>query len=337
MLSHLMVGAVGITILVLGGDLLVRGASSLARSMGISPLAVGLTVVAFGTSSPELAVSVGAALSDSGTMAFGNIVGSNLANIGLVVGLAAIMRPIPIDSVVIRRELPMMLLAVAAGWVMAADRIIGQSTPTYERSDGLILLLFFFVFVYYTIGDLLNQRKETNRPDGPGGFLDPHSVDEQEDGPTVHVRRDIIKTIIGLVMLFGGAKLTVMGGVGVARSLGVPEVIVGLSLVSIGTSLPELVATLSAVRRGESAIAIGGVVGSNIFNILLVGGVTALIRPIQIPDGGLLDLTIMAVLSLLLLLLARTNSSRILRSEGLLLLTSYVGYMIWRVWPSPLA
>ena len=155
----------GMLILLVGGELMVRGASSLARSLGVSPLAVGLTVVAFGTSAPELAVSVGAALNGSGTLAFGNIYGSNLANIGLIIGLAALLHPLPIDTAVIRRELPMMLLAIAAASAMAADAFLGEGIARFSRSDGLILLLFFFVFVYYTLGDLVAQRSEASRPE----------------------------------------------------------------------------------------------------------------------------------------------------------------------------
>jgi cation:H+ antiporter len=330
MLTDLFIGTVGIAILVSGGDLLVRGASSMARTGGVSPLAVGLTVVAFGTSSPELAVSIGAAISDSGSLAFGNIIGSNLANIGLVIGLAALIRPLPIDSVVIRRELPMMILAMAAAMVMAADVVLGDSVAQYSRSDGLIFVLFFFVFIYYTIGDLLQQRKDTRDPLEPDASVDQLVPQQSEVVASRHLARDIVQTIVGLIMLFAGAKLTVLGGIAVARALGIPEVIVGLTMISVGTSLPELVATLSAVRRGETAIAVGGVVGSNIFNVLMVCGLTAIVRPIPIPDGGGLDLAITAVLSLLLLLIARTHSRNILRYEGALLLTCYVTYMSWR-------
>jgi cation:H+ antiporter len=316
----------GMAILVFGGDLMVRGASSLARSLGISPLAVGLTVVAFGTSAPELAVSVGAALNGSGNLAFGNIFGSNLANIGLIIGLSALIRPLPIDGLVTRRELPMMILAVAAAFVMASDALLGEGTSIFSRTDGLILLLFFVVFIYYTVGDLLAQRSAKSRSIANGECA-PDDADTVTDK---HAFRDLTWIVIGLVGLLFGANLTVDGGVAIARAMGVPEVVVGLTVISVGTSLPELVATLSAVRQGESAIAVGGVVGSNIFNILLVCGTTSVITPIMIPDGGMLDLAVTAVLSLALLLTARTHSQLILRWEGAGLLLSYLAYMTWR-------
>ena len=319
MLIHLLQMVGGMTILVLGGDLMVRGASSLARSLGISPLAVGLTVVAFGTSAPELAVSLGAAFNGSGNLAFGNIFGSNLANIGLIIGLSALIRPLPIDGLVTRRELPMMILAVAAA------SVDDHAVP--DAGDRLIFLLFFVVFIFYTVGDLIRQRSAKNRSIANGDAV---SEQVSDAATSKHVSRDLTQIVIGLVGLLLGAHFTVDGAVAVALTLGVPEVVVGLTVVSVGTSLPELVATLSAVRRGELAIAVGGVVGSNIFNILLVCGLTSVVMPIVIPMGGLLDLAITAVLSLALLLVARTHSRLILRWEGAGLLLSYLTYMVWR-------
>lgn len=327
----------GMTILLFGGDLMVRGASSLARTLGISPLAVGLTVVAFGTSAPELAVSIGAAMSGSGTLAFGNIFGSNLANIGLIIGLSALVRPLPIDGVVTRRELPMMLLAVAAACVMASDALLGDSVAQFSRGDGLILLLFFVVFLYYTIGDLVMQRSKQLRADSrakaeadENGDAQPDTVTVPDSAGNVSTYRSLLHLALGLAGLLIGANLTVDGGVSIARAAGVPEVVVGLTIISIGTSLPELVTTLSAVRRGELAIAVGVVVGSNIFNVLLVCGLTAVIMPIDIPAHGLVDLALTAVLSLALLLTARTHSRLILRWEGAGLLITYLSYMLWR-------
>jgi cation:H+ antiporter len=322
MLIDLLLTAAGVAILVAGGELLVMGASRLARGIGVSPLMVGLTVVAFGTSAPELAVSVGAALRGAAPLAFGNVFGSNMANIGLIVGGIALIRPLPIDNLVIRRELPMLLLSLVAAWVMASDVELGEINNVYNRSDGLVLLLFFAVFLYYTTGDFLQRRNNGDRLETE----QENSVDEVPWHPV----RDILFTLVGLVALVAGAELTVQGGVGIARSLGVPEVIVGLTLVSVGTSLPELVAAGVALRRGQIDIAVGGAVGSNIFNTLMVLGVTAFVRPIPIPPGGHLDLAATAVLSLALFFTARTHNQRIIRYEGLGLLTIYISYMVIR-------
>ncbi|MCP4039338.1 MAG: calcium/sodium antiporter [bacterium] len=337
MLIDLLQTAGGLIVLLFGGDLMVRGSSSLARSMGVSPLAVGLTVVAFGTSAPELAVSLGAAFNNSGQLAFGNIFGSNLANIGLIIGLSSLIKPLPIDGLVTRRELPMMLLAVAAATVMASDELLGDGPARYSRSDGLTFLLFFVVFIFYTVGDLIAQREEHNK-----AIADAENGHAERDDPTddsvvsspeprqARPLRDCAEVVAGFAGLLLGAHFTVEGGVSIARALGVPEVIVGLTMISVGTSLPELVATLSAVRRGELAIAVGAVVGSNIFNILLVCGLTSAVMPIAIPARGLLDLLMTAILSVALLLTARTHSRLILRWEGAGLLIGYLIYMTWR-------
>jgi cation:H+ antiporter len=333
MLTHLAIGAAGIVVLVTGGELLVKGAAALARGIGISPLVVGLTVVAFGTSAPELAVSVQAALTDSGTLAFGNIFGSNMANIGLIIGLAAVLHPLPIDHVIIRRELPMMLLALAAAMVMAFDVELGEQRDAYVRSDGLVLLLFFFVFIYYTLGDLGrqrgNHRAKTNGSESPSvGPMWAAGVHLPENTGRIFV--NVLLILVGLVGLIYGAELVVRGGVGAARAMGIPEVVVGLTLVAIGTSLPELVATLAAVRRNDIALAVGGVVGSNIFNTLLITGVASTISPMPIPVWGHVDLAATAVLSLSLFFVARTHNQRIIRYEGLALLMLWAIYVIAR-------
>jgi cation:H+ antiporter len=333
MLTHVAIGGLGIVILVGGGELLVKGSASLARSMGISPLVVGLTVVAFGTSAPELAVSVLAAFTDSGTLAFGNIFGSNMANIGLIIGLSAVLHPLPIDHVVIRRELPMMLLALAAAMVMAFDIDLGEQRNAYARSDGLVLLLFFFVFIYYTLGDLGRQRgnhrlKANGSERSDRSHLWARDIPQPEHSGKLLINLALIA--IGLVGLTFGADLVVRGGVGIAKEMGIPEVVVGLTLVAVGTSLPELAATLAAVRRNDIALAVGGVVGSNIFNTLLITGVASTIRPMPIPAGGHIDLAATAVLSLSLFFVARTHNQRIIRYEGLSLLVLWGLYVTVR-------
>ncbi len=333
MLIHLATGAAGIVILVAGGELLVKGAAAFARDVGISPLVVGLTVVAFGTSAPELAVCVQAALTDSSTLAFGNIFGSNMANIGLIIGLTAALHPLPIDHVVIRRELPMMLLALAAAIVMAFDVGLGEQRNAYARSDGLVLLLFFFVFIFYTLGDLGKQRENRRAKANGSESSSVKSIWAAGAAQPKSTRRTLTNLLliaVGLAGLIYGASLVVSGGVGAARAMGVPEVIVGLTLIAVGTSLPELVAALAAVRRNNISLAIGGVVGSNIFNTLLITGVASTISPMPIPVGGHFDLAATAVLSLSLLFVSRTHNQRIIRYEGLALLALWGSYMIAR-------
>ncbi|MGH0028612.1 MAG: calcium/sodium antiporter [Myxococcota bacterium] len=310
----------GLVLLMLGGETVVRGATGLARLLGVSPRVIGLTVVACGTSAPELAVNVIAAWEGLSDISFGNIFGSNMANIGLIVGCTALLRPILITGVVIAREIPMMLLATASAIVMAFDVALGTGPDQIGRADGILLLLLFLVFLYYTIGDFVRQR----------AGHEAHPGFEDDIGTDGGLLRHTLFTLVGLGGLTWGADITVESATHVARALGVTEVVIGLSIVAIGTSLPELVASIVATMRGQAELAIGNVVGSNIFNLLLVAGVTSVVRPIRVPAGGHLDLMVVALLSLVLFAVSATASRRIIRGEALLLLGIYFGYMVWR-------
>jgi len=315
---------IGLALLVGGGEAVVRGASAVARHLGISPLAIGLTVVAFGTSAPELAVNITAAFENQPGISFGNIIGSNLANIGLVVGCCGLVRALPIKGVVVAREIPMMLLATIAVIVMAADRAVDGDAPLLDRGDGIIMLLFFSVFLYYTVGELLRQRAE--HP-----VLEDLLASELPGvRPGVALGRDSLVALAGFGALLYGAGLTVDGAVALARQFQVPEVVIGMGVVAIGTSLPELAAGLMATLRGHMELAIGNVVGSNVFNLLLVLAVTACIRPLEVPAGGMTDLVFAAVLSLALLVVSVTNRRLILRAEAAILLLAYLSYLGWR-------
>jgi len=311
---------VGLVLLMAGGEAVVRGATGLARALGVSPLVIGLTVVAFGTSAPEMAVNLIAAWEGRGEISFGNIIGSNMANIGLIVGCTAIFRPILITGVVIAREIPMMLLATTAAIIMGFDTLLGFGNDAYDRADGLLLLMFFLVFLYYTVGDFVQQRADKESG----------SVDGASSGDNSARNRYLAITGLGLAALIGGADVTVSASEALARALGVPEVIIGLTVLAVGTSLPELVASVVATMRGHTELAIGNVVGSNIFNLLLVMGVTSLVRPIPVPSGGHLDLLVVALLSLILFLVSMTNSRRIIRTEASILLIVYLSYIFWR-------
>lgn len=332
MLIQTLLLALGLIILVTGGEMLVRGASALARGLGISNLAVGLTVVAFGTSAPELAVNIGAALQDTGGLAFGNIFGSSMANIGLVVGLVAVLQPISIQSVLIRRELPMMLLAFTAAGVMAFDIQLGGTHNAYMRPDGIILLLFFAIFLYYSAGDLRRQNLEAREAAEQMTSQKENllTLTESEAEPKAPILRSVLLALFGLGALIGGAELTVDAALHLARAMDVNEELIGLTMIAIGTSLPELAAAISSVRHGKADMAVGSVVGSNIFNTLLVAGVTATIRPMPIPAYGQMDIIATGALGIVFTLSAFTNQHRILRSEGFLLMGIYLAYMTWR-------
>jgi cation:H+ antiporter len=326
--------AIGLFCLMVGGEGVVRGATGLARALGVSPLVIGLTVVAFGTSAPEMAVNVIAAWQDRGAIAFGNIIGSNMANIGLIVGCTAFVRPIVITGVVIAREIPMMLLATAAAIIMALDCLLagGGTVPApenaYGRADGLLLLLLFLVFLYYTVGDFVKQRARNGERAERESHkaLDAVGAGQRPQG----VAKNLLITAFGLAALIGGARVTVDAAVDVARIFGVPEEVIGLTVLAVGTSLPELVASVTATVRGHAELAIGNVVGSNIFNLLLVLGVTTLIGSVPVPLHGEFDLAVVALFSLILFLVSMTNNRRILRTEATLLLALYFSYLGWR-------
>ena len=319
MVTDVLILVLGLVLLVGGGDALVRGAAALARQMGVSPLIVGLTVVAFGTSAPELAVNVTAAIRDSGELSFGNIVGSNIANVGLVIGATAMVRPLAMHKAVILREIPMMTLASFVTVVMALDATLSGegllSNDRLGRGDGLILLLLFGVFCYYTINDALRQRGNGN---------------EELGGPRRSTAANVILTVVGFAGLLLGGNLTVTGAADVARGLGMSDAVIGMTIVAGGTSLPELVTSLVSLARRETDLAIGNVVGSNIFNLLFVLGITATIRPVPVPAGGHFDLYVATGLAMVLLPLSINPERHLARWGGVLLFATYVGYIGWR-------
>lgn len=301
---------------------MVSGGAGLASELGVSPLVIGLTVVAFGTSAPELAVNMIAALQGNGEVAFGNLMGSNLANVGLVVGVAAIVRPLTIQGIVISREIPMMLLASAAVLVMGMDGLRGDTVLQYDRAEAFVLFLFFAVFLYYTIGESIRQG-----PDDP--FVEQLEKRRIPKLKSIAVMSSLI--VGGLIALTAGGYFTVEGAVGLAEAFEIPKSIIGLTVIAIGTSLPELSTSIIAARQGETDLAVGNIVGSNIFNLLFVLAATSAIHPIPIPDNGFIDLFAVVAMSGLLWLVCSTYGGRtITHAEGWLLLASYLGFVVAR-------
>jgi len=323
MLINLLILFIGMALLLGGGDLLVRGASALAKSLGVPPLVIGLTVVAFGTSAPELSINLLAVVKDNTDICFGNIIGSSIANIGLIIGVAALIKPLAVKGVIIKREIPMLVLASLLALIAGSDALLRNSPNRFDCSDGIILLLIFGVFIYYTASDIVRKRKadsliqQVEQHQGKKGFN--------------QTFLNLTIVIAGLALLVFGGKLAVDAAVGIAEALNIPKAIIGLTVVAIGTSLPELITAVMATWKGHTDIAIGSVVGSNLFNILLVNGVCAMVRPIPVPLGGTSDLLMMLCLSLFLLPLGITNKGRIVRWQGAILLVLYMGFSVWRV------
>jgi len=307
--------AAGLVVLVAGAEALVRGASRLATALGVRPLIVGLTVVAFGTSAPELAVGVGSALSGQPDIALGNVVGSNIANILLVLGLAAIVVPVATATQAVRREVPVMIAASLLLWLVALSGRI-------ERVEGLLLLAGILAYTGF-LARSSRRAAATVRAEFAAEF----GVAAGRGARTIAANLGL--ALVGLVGLVVGAGWIVDGAVEIATTLGVPEVIVGLTIVAVGTSLPEIATSVAAGLRGHRDIAVGNVVGSCIFNILMVLGATALVSPDPIlvsPSLLAVDVPLMVAAALACLPILYTGHL-VSRREGVLLVAFYVAYL----------
>ncbi|MCB9551398.1 MAG: calcium/sodium antiporter [Myxococcales bacterium] len=297
----------GLVLLVVGGEALVRGAAGLARRARVTPTVIGLTIVAAGTSMPELVVSVLAALEGAPDLSVGNVVGSNIFNIAAILGIAAALAPLTVERSTLRREYPVMLIAAIGLHLLALDGDIG-------RLEGAALLTGMIVFIALTVR---------------AGRRDHASITSEDDVPTGtgSLGGDLAATLLGAAVLAGGSKLLVDGAVDVATTWGVSKAVIGLTIVAAGTSLPELAASVIAARKGHADMAIANVVGSNIFNVLGILGTTALIHPLAVPEEIIArDDWWMIGLSALLLPLMATGL-RINRGEGALLLVAFGGYL----------
>lgn len=314
----------GLALLVLGGDLLVRGAVRVAERLGVSPLVIGLTLVGFGTSMPELVTSVRAALAGSPGIAYGNIVGSNIANILLIVGASALLFPIAVAASALKRD-AVVMLAVAAGFA-AISLVMPMGRALGAVFVGALAVYVFMAFRQEKSGASgALQAKEAALEAVDPGLKPGH--------PGVNgIMAPLAMSIAGLICVLAGGAFLVDGAVALAQSLAIPETVIGLTVVAIGTSMPELVTSVAAALRRQGDVAFGNIVGSNICNILGIGGVTALIAPSDVPAQIVtFDNLLMVAVSVLLLFFAATGL-RIARWEGGVLLAGYAGYLAV-VWP----
>jgi cation:H+ antiporter len=309
---------VGLVLLVVGAELLVKGGSSLAVSVGISPLVVGLTVVAFGTSAPEMAVSVGSAIDGKADLALGNVVGSNVFNILFILGLCALLAPLVVQSQLVRIDVPIMIFVSVLVFVLALDDTLG-------RIDGAIL---FGGIIAYTVFLIRKSRSETKAVQDE--FAEEYGEDVDPPRPMIV---NIGLLLAGLVMLVGGSQLLLQAAVDFAESLGVSELVIGLTLVAMGTSLPEVATSVMATIRGERDIAIGNVVGSNLFNLLGALGLTALVAPDGIPvsaSSQTFDLPVMIAVAVACLPIFFSGYA-IARWEGGVFFAYYVAFTAYLV------
>jgi cation:H+ antiporter len=312
---QVLIMVVGIGVLYFGAEWLVRGAARLAGSLGVSPIVVGLTVVSFGTSAPELVVAVVASLRGNSGLAIGNVLGSNLANIGLILGITALIRPLDVAARVVWREVPLMLLVTAALYPLAMDHVL-------SRGDGVILLMALTAYLLFVF-----QSAEAEAPEIMDEYQDFMKASKQAPGKVSFV--DVGLVVGGCAALVAGGYAIVEGAVAVATYLGVSQVVIGLTVVAVGTSLPELATSVVAALRNEADIAVGNVIGSNIFNVAAILGTASAVRPMDITHSILVrELPAVLIMSLVVLPMLRTGW-RIHRWEGAVLLGCYLGLGAW--------
>ena len=309
----------GFGLLYFGAEWLVKGSSSLARSLGVTPIVIGLTVVAFGTSAPELVVSLVSSIQNKSMIAVGNVVGSNICNIALVLGLSAVFNPIQSDPSVVRRDIPIML-------AISVYLLLLTLNSTLGRIEGVTL---FAGIIFYTCFNYAMAKKET----GEGADIE---SELEEIGFVAARPKQVLLIVVGIAGVVGGAQIVVDNAVKIMTILGVSEKFIGLTIVAFGTSLPELATSVVAAMRGEMDISIGNLVGSNVFNILSVLGVASMVRPIPIPGGfwasGLwIDYLVMMFTSFLPWLMMRKDFT-VNRRDGMVLLASYMGYLAYLIY-----
>jgi cation:H+ antiporter len=314
---------VGFALLAKGADVFVDGASHLAYALGVSPLFVGLTIVAFGTSAPELAINLLAAFRGSADLAVGNVIGSNIANQALIVGVSALVRPMKVETAIIVREIPFLFLTSLALWFLADDRRfqVNAADNLISRGDGFVLLLFFLIFLYYLVAGAQAGRRQA-------ALLAEEVVEAQELRRPVSTLRAVGMVVLGLAAVLLGGNWVVGGSTTLARAMGWSDALIGVTIVAIGTSLPELVTSIVAARRDTAEIALGNVVGSNIFNTVAILGLTAAVHPLPLSRALMTDMQVMFLVSAALYVF--TLHRRIIeRWEGVLLALGYAAYLVF--------
>lgn len=312
---HLLLLVVGFVALIRGADLFVDGSSALAANFRVPGVIIGLTVVALGTSAPELAVSTSAAVQGSNEIALSNVVGSNLFNLLCVLGICAMFHPVPVEQGILKRDFPfsicttILLLLLSASGAILAGRFPGENMNdivcSISRITGIFIWILFLVYILYLI---LDARK--------------HPIQEEVQ-ECLPIWKCCIFIVVGLLLIVGGGQAVVYGAKGIARTMGMTETLIGLTIVAIGTSLPELVTSVVAARKGETGLAVGNVLGSNIFNLLFILGISAAICPIGVNAASVWDMIILIVISVLVFIFSLSRHS-ISRKEGIVMILLYV-------------
>ena len=322
MLLNVIFVLVGLGLLIAGAESLVRGAVSISTKLGISALVIGLTVVSFGTSAPELTVNIASVINKAPDLAIGNVIGSNIANILLILGICAIVKPLSVKSSTVWKEIPLALLGVSLLLVMGNDVLIdGKGSNAISRIDGIVLMSLMAIFMFYIVG---MARAEKDK-----------SKDSDEDAPKTYTfLASIGLVVLGLVGLVAGGQLLVTAAVDFAKDAGLSEALIGLTIVGVGTSLPELATSVVATRRGQTDIAIGNVVGSNIFNVFWILGLSGTILQLPFNSAASTDILVAVGATILLFMtMFLGKKHKLTRTEGIVFVTLYVcyiGFLVYR-------
>lgn len=307
----------GFILLVKGADFFVEGASNIASYYKIPQIIIGLTIVAFGTSAPEAAVSILAAIKGNGGIALGNVIGSNIFNITFVLGLAAFINPLKVDKDTIRKDIPFCILTSIVLLIVMWDINFQKSAiNSITRGDGLILLCLFTIFLYSIMQVANNKSPELSYAEEPKEPL--------------KLGKEALNTVGGLIGILIGGTLIVNSSTDIAYRLGISEGLVGLTIVAVGTSLPELITSVVAAQKNKSDIAFGNIIGSNIFNVVFILGISSVISPVAVYDGMIIDASIIVVISIIVLIFSYIKSN-VSKNEGIFLFSSYFAYMMYLI------
>lgn len=330
MIIDIMVLIVGLVLILAGANFLTDGASAIAKKWGMSDLVVGLTVVAFGTSAPELAISILSAINGNAGLAIGNVVGSNIFNVLVIIGVTAMVAPIKIEKTVMTKDIPLVVVSAVALLAIGCSDILDATPRTVTRVEGILLLLFFLIFMRHTFSAAMAEESAQ----GKGEMTDMESA--SGDTPSAEKIIPMWKAVVwvagGLAALVYGGDRFVAGASGLASALGVSDAIIGLTIVAAGTSLPELATSVTAALKGKPGIALGNVIGSNIFNIFLVLGCASTIRELPFGSISQIDLLVLTGSCILFWLFGWKFKERtITRWEGVVLAAGYVAYTVWLI------
>lgn len=311
---------VGFVLLVKGADFFVEGASSIAKRMHIPTIVIGLTIVAFGTSAPELAVSLSAAIKGSNDIAIGNVVGSNIFNLLVVIGVSAMISPLTVKRSMIKKDYPLSIFAAVLLGVLCLDSVLFHAKETtLGRMDGVSLLVCFVFFMYITVREGLRGRKDAKK-----------EHEDEVENMSFPIGKSIVLLVVGLAGIVFGGDLSVEGAKEIARAFGLSEALIGLTIVAIGTSLPELGTSIVAAKKGESDIALGNVVGSNLFNIFFILGCSATILPMHVSGTYIYDIGLLIIVSVLAFI-PIAKSKKVGRVMGGVMTLAYVAYTVYLI------